>query len=288
MRLGKYTVTALYDGAIHINSMLMKGRPQAMIARQLKLARQPLEIQTSVNAFLLNDGKHVTLIDTGASNELSTDLGKLRESMLLSGYKPEDIQSILLTHLHPDHIGGLLVNGQMAFPNAEIYLPQSEAGYWLSPERSKSQLPIFQGMIKALEPYQEAGKVHFFEPNSELVSGIQAVALEGHSPGHTGYRIRAGTESLLIWGDIVHNAAAQFGDPNISLEFDFDQKKARLMRLKVFKEVSASGEWIAGTHLPFPGIGRIQATGKTSYRWLPIEYAQAMSEPNRRQPVNGK
>lgn len=288
MRLGKYLVTALYDGSIDIHSMLMKGRPQSTITRLLMQAKQPREVKTAVNAYLLDDGERIVLVDTGASEALGASMGKLRESLALSGYPPESVQTVLLTHLHPDHAGGLLHNGTRAFPNAQVYLSKAEGIQLLSSTRNNSTLPVFQGIQKALAPYLDAGLIHVFDIGAEPVSGIESVALSGHSAGLTGYRIRSGGESLLIWGDIVQSGATQFADPSISLEFDHDQQKARLTRLKAMREAAQSGEWIAGAHLPFPGLGRVQMLTKTSFRWLPIDYTQAMSEARQRRPMLGK
>ncbi len=284
MRLGHYFVTALYDGSMPIDSQLMKGRPQTTITRLLLSAKQPQEVSTAINAFLLDDGQNIILVDTGASAALGDGMGKLLSSLNLSGYSPQDINVVLLTHLHPDHVGGLLNGSSMSFPNAQVYAPDSEAAHWLSAERTNGNLPLFKGALETIAPYSEAGKFHVFEAGSSPVPGIESVALTGHSPGHSGYRIKSESESLLIWGDIVQNHITQFADPSIALEFDNNQRAARNTRAKVLREAANSGEWIAGSHLPFPGIGRVQSTGKTSYRWLPIDYSMAMTQANQRQP----
>ena len=289
MRMGSYTVTALYDGSFELNSSLMKGRPQANIVRLLRTTKQPKSVRTSVNAFLLDDGQRVILIDTGASPSLNASMGKLASSLQMSGYSPENVQYVLLTHLHPDHDGGLTVDGKMAFPNAQVYLPQAEATYWLANDHTKSESSDKKdGELSSVAPYQAAGQYHTFEVGSDPIPGVKSVAIPGHTPGHSGYRIRSGTESMLIWGDVIHNVGTQFIDPNITVEFDQEQAKARVTRTKILREAASSAEWIAGSHLPFPGIGRVQAVTKTSYRWLPIDYAQAMMDADKRQPVGAK
>ena len=288
MRLGTYLVTALYDGSFEINSKLMKGRSQADIIRLLRLSKQPKDVRTSVNAFLLDDGERVILVDTGASQALGASMGKLESSLQMSGYKPENVTYVLLTHLHPDHDGVLVSDGKMAFPNAQVYLPRAEAAFWLEGDRNKDNLPVYQGQQLSLAPYQKAGRLHTFESGKDPIAGVQSILMSGHTPGHTGYRIRSENESILVWGDIVHSVATQFSDPTITLEFDVEQSKARSTRNKVLRDAATSGEWIAGSHLPFPGIGRVQAEGKTSYRWLPVDYSQAMTASEKRQPVVGK
>lgn len=289
MKMGSYLVTALYDGSFEINSKLMKGRTQAHILNLLNRSKQPRAVRTSVNAFLLDDGDRVILVDAGASAELGASMGKLASSLQMSGYQPESVQYVLLTHLHPDHDGGLITDGAATFPNAEIYVPELEAAYWLAADRNKDDKKASEGeQNSSLTPYKEAGRLHTFDLGTSPIPGVQSVPLPGHSPGHTGYRIRSGRESMLIWGDVVHNAAIQLSDPVITVEFDTEQVKARATRIKTLREAASSGEWIAGSHLPFPAIGRVQAVGKTSYRWLPIDYSQAMMEADNRQPLSRK
>ncbi|CAB5709972.1 ribonuclease Z [Delftia tsuruhatensis] len=286
MRLGAVTVTSLYDGNFDINSKLFKGRPQASINKLLKDAKQPVDVPTATNAFLLDDGKNIVLIDAGAGSMLGASTGRLLQSLAASGYTPSDVTAILLTHLHPDHAGGLAEEDTAVFPNAHIHVPEAEAQYWLSDTRLSAGQPYFQGTRKLLLKYQAENRFHTFAKGASPVPGVDSVALPGHTPGHTGYFIHSNGDSLLIWGDIVHNLATQFPDPLISLEFDVDQKSARATRAKAMRNAAQTGIWIAGSHLPFPGIGRVQAAGKTSYRWLPIEYSQALSAPAQRQPAS--
>ncbi len=194
---------------------------------------------------------------------------------------------MLLTHLHPDHAGGLLSGGSAAFPNAQVYVSKEDADFWLS-EASEKAAPeaarvYFQGARKAVQPYQEGGRFHTFTGGKLPIDGFEAVALHGHTPGHTGFSISSGGEKLLFWGDVIHSHTVQFANPSIALEFDTDQRKARAARLKVMQDSARNGQWIAGAHMPFPGIGRVQAQGK-SYRWVPLEFSQALVEADKRKP----
>lgn len=279
MKLGNYTVTALYDGYVEMDSKLFKGRPQATISRLLKQSKQPSPMKTPVNAFLLDDGVQVILVDAGGSASLSSSMGKLISSLKMSGYQPADVSVVLLTHLHPDHTGALAQDGAMAFPNAQLYVPLAEAAHWLAPDRRNGDMPFYQGIHLAVAPYQQAGQFHTFTQSSSPLPGIQAISLPGHTPGHTAYRIRSGGESLLLWGDTVYSFALQLVDPLISVDFDQDSKKSRFARTKTLQEVATSGEWVAGAHMPFPGIGQVLPTGKASYRWLPVDYSRALPTP---------
>jgi len=286
MKLGDYTVTSLYDGYVELNGKLFKGRPTATIANLLKQSRQTQSIYISINAFLLDTGKQVVLIDAGGSAALSGSMGKLLSSLKMSGYEPEDVSVILLTHLHPDHIGALAQDGKMTFPNAHLYVSEAEAAHWLAPSRNSGELPYFQGTQQAIAPYQQASRFHTLpSSNRTPVAGVQAVNLPGHTPGHLAYRVSSGNESLLFWGDVVHNFVLQFSDPAIFIDFDQDSKKARISRTRILQDAQKSGEWIAGAHMPFPGIGQVLAAGKNSYRWLPVDYSRTLSgHPKEAQP----
>lgn len=279
MKLGNYTVTALYDGYVEMDSKLFKGRPQATINRLLKQSKQPSPMKTPVNAFLLDDGRQVILVDAGGSASLSNSMGKLISSLKMSGYQPADVSAVLLTHLHPDHTGALAQDGAMVFPNAQLYVPLAEAAHWLAADRRSGDMPFYQGTHLAVAPYQQAGQFHTFTQNSSPLPSIQAISLPGHTPGHTAYRVRSGGESLLLWGDTVYSFALQLADPLISVDFDQDNKKSRFARTKMLQEAALSGEWIAGSHMPFPGIGQVLAAGKASYRWLPVDYSRALPNP---------
>ncbi|GAB2486148.1 MBL fold metallo-hydrolase [Comamonas humi] len=289
MRLGQLNVTALYDGKVEIDRKLLGGRPAATIAQLLRQGRQPSDqgVQTAVNAFLFDDGKNVVLVDTGAADTLGPGMGRLLESLAAAGYAAPDVTAVLLTHLHPDHAGGLLQGGQAAFPNAEVYAAKAEADFWLSEAQTKAApeavRPYFVGAQKAVAPYRQAQRFHTFTAGERLVGSFGAVALAGHTPGHSGFAVQSGGETLLLWGDVVHSHTTQFADPTVALEFDVNQKQARATRVKALQDAARSGTWVAGAHMPFPGIGRVLANGK-GYRWLPLDYSQALSDAAARQP----
>ena len=278
MALGEFEVTALYDGYVKLDPKLLKGASAEDV--QSLLAKMFLEsskgVQTAVNAYLVNTGSQLVLIDTGAAQCFGPTLGVIQSNLKAAGYSPEQVDTVLLTHLHPDHACGLQgVEGKAAFPNATVYVPQAEADFWLSEEVAAKAAESSQGMFKmaraAVAPYVASERLKRYAEGSPLVPGIASVALHGHTPGHSGYLLSSAGQSLLVWGDIVHSHAVQFARPEVAIEFDVDSAQAIATRKKVFADAARDKLWVAGAHLPFPGIGHVRAEG-AGYAWVPVEY----------------
>jgi glyoxylase-like metal-dependent hydrolase (beta-lactamase superfamily II) len=276
MMLGDFEVTALSDGLFPMkpSEMLTKVTPNQLDAGLASgFLKEPVD--TSVNGFLINTGSKLVLIDTGAGIFFGPTVGKLLANLKASGYRPEQVDEIYITHMHLDHVGGLLLDGKIAFPNAIVRASQLEADYWLSqahmdaaPKDSKEG---FKSAMTALNPYVAAGKFKPFRGNVELVPGIRAVATRGHTAGHTLYLIESKGETLIAWGDLMHVAAIQFPDPAVAIRFDTDSAAATMQRQKIFADAAQHGYWVAGAHLSFPGIGHLRASG-TGYIYVPTNY----------------
>lgn len=277
MQVGDFTVTALSDGTIPLDvfKLLSNARP-GEIDQLLKLNYLKAPIENSVTAYLIKADNKLILVDAGTADAFGPSLGHMTESLRNAGYKPEQIDAVLLTHIHPDHIGALMEGDKMVFPNATIYLSQREADFWLSDEGRKSAPEgltfYFQNAAQKVGPYQKAGKVKTFEYGSSLFPGITPVASPGHTPGHTFYTIESKGQKLVFWGDIIHVAAVQLADPGITIQYDIDQKTAAVQRKKAFSEAAKEGYWVACDHVSFPGIGRLRADG-SRYIWVPVNYS---------------
>lgn len=277
LMVGKIELTALYDGPVSLDTKLLKNTTPAQ-AQQL-LARMFLKgpaVQTAVNAYLLNTGEQLILVDAGAAGLFGPNLGKVAANLRAAGHDPAQVDAVLLTHLHGDHVNGLLDSeGQPLFPKAQIWAAEAEAEFWLSPEVAalapQEAQPFFQMAQNATAPYRDAGRFHTFADGADVVAGIRAVAANGHTPGHSAYLVSSGEAKLLIWGDIVHNHAVQFRHPEVAIEFDVDAKQAVATRKALFKQVAKDKLLVAGMHLPFPGIGHVRAEPK-GYTWVPIEF----------------
>lgn len=280
MMLGDFEVTALNDGTVDLPmDKLLTGAKPGQVLRALQHAYLGTPLETSVNGYLINTGAKLVLVDTGAASLFGPTLGKLLGHLKAAGYQPEQVDEIYITHLHGDHVGGLLSEGKAAFPNAVVRIDQREADYWLS-ESNMAKAPEaaqggFKGAMMSIKPYQEAGRFKPFEGSPqgvELVPGVRAVSTYGHTPGHNVYVAESKGQKLAIWGDLMHVAAVQFPDPSVTIQFDSDSKAARPQREKAYADAAKNGYYVGVAHVAFPGIGRLRADGK-GYVWVPANYS---------------
>jgi glyoxylase-like metal-dependent hydrolase (beta-lactamase superfamily II) len=244
------------------------------------LARQFLKdpVVLSDNAYLVNTGAKLVLIDAGGGQTYGNALGALVANLKAAGYQPEQVDEVYITHMHADHVGGLVWDGKAVLPNAIVRADKHEADYWLSQANldaaPKNEQKGFADAIAALKPYVAAGKFITFDGNTNLVTGVRAVASRGHTPGHTTYVVESKGERLTLWGDLMHVAAVQFPNPAVTISFDIDSKAAAVERQKAFADAADKGSWIAAAHLSFPGIGHIRKDGD-GYVFVPTNFAPA-------------
>ena len=278
-QLGQFEVTALFDGAIELDTKLLRNASATDLQRLLSrmFVGNP-KMQTAVNAYLINTGSNLVLVDTGAAKLFGPSLGYVLQNMKAAGYEPAQVDTVVITHLHGDHIGGLNdASGQPLFTKAKIFVAQADSDFWLSQKVADAApaevQPFFKMARDSAAPYLATGQWKTFSVGTMLAPGIQAVTANGHTPGHTAYAVESAGQKLLIWGDLVHAHAVQFAKPGVSIEFDIDQKQAIATRRSILKAMAASKSLVAGMHLPFPGIGHVRADGKDRYSWVPIEFA---------------
>ena len=277
MMLGDFEVTALSDGTVNLEmgKILTRTTPAQT---QRALARSFLKdpVETSVNAYLINTGSRLVLIDAGAGKLFGPTLGGLVASLKAAGYQPEQVDEIYVTHMHADHVGGLVADGKLVFPSAVVRADQHDADFWLSPatleKASKDEKAFVEGAQASLNPYAAAGKFKPFEGTTELLPGIAGVATHGHTPGHAIYVVESKGQKLVLWGDLMHVAAVQFANPAVTIQFDSDSKAAAVQRKKAFADAAKGGYWVAAAHLPFPGIGHLRSEG-SGYAFIPANYA---------------
>ena len=284
MALGDFEVTALYDGYVDLDNKLLTGASAETV--QGLLAKMFIEsstgVQTAVNAYLINTGSNLILVDTGAAQCFGPTLGVVQNNLKAAGYRLDQVDTVLLTHLHPDHACGLLsADGKAAYPNATVFVPKAEADYWLNAAIAAKAPPANQGFFSmsqaSVAPYSAADKLKLYSQGDTLVAGVSLVATPGHTPGHSSYLFSSQAQSLLVWGDIVHSHAVQFARPEVVIEFDVDSPQALQTRKQVFADATRDKLWVAGAHMPFPGIGHVRSEG-AGYAWVPTEFGPLRSD----------
>ncbi|MGM9483977.1 MBL fold metallo-hydrolase [Roseateles sp. NT4] len=275
LMLGSFEVTSLSDGTVGLPVDQILHAPAGRVAQGLKQNFQQTPLETSVNAWLINTGSRLVLVDTGAGTLFGPTLGKLAAQIRAAGYQPEQIDDILITHMHPDHVGGLAAEGQRVFPNATVHADKADADFWLSEDKAeaapKETKSFFQGAQASLTPYVKAGRFATFERDGEIVPGIRASQAHGHTPGHSVYVVESDGKRLVLIGDLIHVASVQLASPEVTIAFDGDEAQAAKTRARVFAELAKDGSLVAVSHFNFPGVGRLRQAGK-GWQWVPLDY----------------
>lgn len=277
MKVGDALVTALSDGTVPVDlHQLLAHATPAEMDQLLAQARVPNPVETSISGYLVELGPRLVLLDTGAGELYGPTAGHLLASLRAAGYQPAQITDVLLTHIHPDHVGGLMAGTTRTYPNATVHLSKAESDYWLSDvnqAKAPAAAKTYFGQARTkVKPYLTAGKLQPFTGNVEVLPGIRAVASPGHTPGHSFYALESKGQKLLFWGDAMHVAAVQFPKPEVTIDFDVDQPQAAATRKQAYADAAQQGYWVAVSHVSFPGIGHVRTNGN-GYDWLPINYS---------------
>jgi glyoxylase-like metal-dependent hydrolase (beta-lactamase superfamily II) len=263
-KIGDIVVTAISDGYLDGDLSVMRNVDLEKANQALREAFRPVR-RTSVNAFLIHSKGRLAIVDTGSGNYLQPTAGFVQRNLTAAGIDPKSIDTVLLTHMHPDHSAGLtdMSNGQRLFPNAELVMHENEPPHWFddsamakADERSR-KLYFLAGREQIL-PYKD--RTRLFR-QGEVFPGVTAVPSLGHTPGHTAFLIASGNDQLMIWGDTVHVPEVQTAYPDAGMAFDTDLAAAATSRKRMFDRVSADGILVAGMHLHFPAFSRLARRG---------------------------
>lgn len=261
--IGDILVTALSDGFVDMPYDVFRNIDPSDAEAALLSSFSPAPPRISVNCFLIRTKDRVALIDTGSSDSMGPTLGRLPQSLAAAGIAAADIDTIMLTHVHPDHSNGLTrPDGTAIFENAELVVSETEFEHWhddaaLARAAEAQKERHFRAGRFQLAPYAQRRK----DARGEVFPGVVAVSAPGHTPGHTAYLVSSGNESLLIWGDVCHVPEVQLANPNVTVNFDSDPVQAAATRRRILDMVASDQQLVAGMHLHFPGFLRIKRLG---------------------------
>lgn len=274
VRVGDLLVTALSDGYVKGGEAILRNVDLDKAKALLHAAhRRPAVVE--INAFVVQHAGRTMLIDSGAGGYMGRNAGFLASNLEATGIDGSDIDTVFLTHIHPDHVGGLAdkVEGKARFPNAELVVNRDEYAYWMDDARmghvgEADRALFFECPREQLAPYR--GRLRLVK-DGEVFPGVTMLEAPGHTPGHAMCLINSGTESLLIWGDTVHVPEVQTACPHAGVVFDVDPQGAADTRRRVFDMVAADRLPVMGMHLGFPGLMHLDRCTE-GYRLVPMPW----------------
>ncbi|RTM02725.1 MAG: MBL fold metallo-hydrolase [Hyphomicrobiales bacterium] len=268
-KVGDAMVTVINDGFLDISVAILRGTERSDMEGLMREQFRHTEPRLTVNAFVIETGKNTVLVDAGGGSTTVYSMGLLPSNLEAAGFKPTDFDTVLLTHIHPDHSSGLIdTSGKPLFPRAEIIVHEDDLDFWSDPEK--------RGKSAAAAPYAGSADALLttyrgrFRPTDggEVLAGIRQLPLPGHTPGHSGYQLDSAGETLVMWGDTVHVPEIQIPRPQVTSEYDVDEAMAHENRRKIFEHVANERLLVTGGHLHLPGFAHVVKAG-AGYRLVP-------------------
>ena len=260
--VGKAIVWAIADSANDRDMSVFPNADPAAVAKYVPSGKTP----SSIMVFLIKIENEMILIDAGLGATSGERVSRLGEGLKQIGVTPEQVTMVLITHMHGDHIGGLVKDGEKAFPSARVLSGKIEHDFWLDPksvELFPDRAAGFEMVQNIFELYGSASET--FEYESVVAPGIRALDASGHTPGQVAFLLESEGEKLLFWGDIIHAAALQFPRPDICAQFDMNVEESIAARIRYMEKAAVEKLPVAGAHLPFPGIGTVEKGAEYGY-----------------------
>jgi glyoxylase-like metal-dependent hydrolase (beta-lactamase superfamily II) len=275
IKIGRFTITALSDGYADMPFAYFTGRTPQEIEQAAGgvFAARSNGIRLMYNQFLVDDGESLILIDTGPGGAMGKS-GLLPAALQSIGVQAHNIDAVVITHMHRDHIGSLIAGGRQNFPKAELYIDRREVAHWSDPAKRASAPEFMKSSFDtALEAIRLYPKLQAIDGERQIARGVSTVDLTGHTPGHTGIRIEDNGKSLFMVADMLFHPAIHPTATDIGFVFEQDPAAARAMRTRFFPRAVEEKALLAATHMPFPGLGRIVSDGG-KLRWVTAEWAR--------------
>ncbi|MDF0582634.1 MBL fold metallo-hydrolase [Bradyrhizobium yuanmingense] len=278
-RVGDIQATVLSDGLLSGPPRIYANdAPEMELQEALIRAFLPTDVMTlNLNTLLIETGGRRVLIEAGAAHTMGPNGGRVFGNLAAVGLKPEDIDVVVVSHTHPDHVGNLRnANGGKSFPRATVYLPEADWNFFVRGEPDLSYMPVnaefrrrFGEAIKrSVEPI--AADAVLYQAGTEIVPGLTTLAAQGHTPGMATFLVHSGSSQLLLTADLAYHPVVNV-DRNWRPGPDRDKDAALQSRRRIFDRAAADKLLVLGFHYPFPGLGRILRTDG-GYAWVPANW----------------
>lgn len=277
--IGRFRAAILSDGLLNFPpfpTYAANADPQEVERAMVERFWSPGSLAVYFNVIYIDTGAHKVLIDTGAGKELGAGLAKLTQNLHSIGVQPQEIDTVIVSHAHPDHIGGIVAsNDQLTFANAQYYISDAEWQFWMAPSVDLSSLKVSDAFKQAIAAAARKhlgaiiDRVNLFQPNQEIIPGITAISAAGHTPGQSAFQITSGSDLLIVAADVFFNQAFDLEHPEWQTAFDLNPRQAVVTRRQLLDQIVTQRTMVMAYHMPFPALGHIRARDD-HYEWEPV------------------